>query len=154
MNPFRNALTTYDMLPPSLRPKLIPAMFRDWSDLEHNANPIEHDPCTHMGEAMEYVEQWEDGESNLDRQFLADMSFAWDHVMALLPEPDTTMFGLEKVSTGHYLSVDETEWPEEVTNDYTVTFAVQDQSEGNYEITYTRYQVRIVNHENVSVNVV
>ena len=136
MNPFRNALTTYDTLPTSLRPKFVPALFHDWSDLEHNGNPVEHEAITDLGQALDYVRGWEDDESNLGHQFLLDMALAWDHILPRLPEPETVMFAGEKVSTGHYLSVDESEWPDEVTDDYTVTFVVGD----------VPYAVHIVNH--------
>lgn len=114
VNPFRNAVVTYDLLPDDLKPRFIDALLNDWCDLESNANPIEHRTGPSLDEAIGYVQEWHGQESlypHLDRVWLQAMADAWDHLTPVLPPDDETTFDGEKVSCGKYLAVRSCEWP-------------------------------------------
>ena len=110
MNPFRNALITYDLLPDDRKPLFFDTLMIDWHDLEHNANPIEHTPARDEYEAISYVEsEFGGGEDSRDlRPLFVRLANAWDRLLedGVLPESDTTKFAGEKVSSGHYIDTD------------------------------------------------
>ena len=140
-NPFAQALQTYDLLPDDLKPRFWEAMLYDWWDLEHNANPIEHVAAPTREDAITYVTETDEDESELGRQFLLDMIPVWDRVCEFLPPEETTTFAGEKVSMGQYLAVRDCEWPERADDDYWVKL-VFDKDESSQVM----FLIRIVNH--------
>jgi hypothetical protein len=133
-NPFRNVLTTFDLLPDEMKPYLLPNVLFDWSDLEHNANPIEHVAPTSREEAISYLDEWHyenpSTRPDLDRILLVDLANCFDRISPLLPPDDETTFAGEHVASGQYLAIDECDFPDTDDNpdlsDYTITLVFID----------------------------
>lgn len=131
MNPFRNAIKTFDLLPDALKPAFHTAFNDDWSDLESNGNPLEHgidpDPDEREAAAINYILEWAGwmcdldapepkllSEPELSDRYKQDpaMTRAWLSILAdaydLIPfgEAIESTFGGEHISEGHFLDVE------------------------------------------------
>lgn len=117
MNPFRNSIRTFDLLPKDLQPRLLPALEFDWRDLESNGNPIEHEPATDQASAIDYIDEWQEDPYDFvntaaQRQLLLDLADVYDRCLIHLPADDETTFAGEHVASGQYMSIRECEWPD------------------------------------------
>jgi hypothetical protein len=117
INPFRNALITFNLLPDHIKPAFLTAFNDDWADLEHNGNPLEHIPAENQDMAMAYTMEWAGWALDSDiktpyrndpettRVWLTRMADAFD-LIPELPEPDETTFAGDHVATGYYIDAD------------------------------------------------
>lgn len=171
MNPFRNAIKTFDLLPDALKPAFYTAFNDDWADLEHNGNPLEHDVVdppeneSREGAAINYILEWASwmcdessevpallNEPELSDRYKNDpaMTRAWLTILAdaydLIPfqtEPIESTFAGEHISTGHFLDI-EPEFglePMYIPSEITITVEDDDDNPVRYEFIVTGLSV-------------
>lgn len=105
-NPFRNALTTFELLPDEYKDQFLDSFAIDTSDLTSNGNPLEHTAATTRREALIYIETFQ-GVPNVNSRFSAKnylecLAVAFDLIPDTYAEEETTFAG-EHVATGLYL---------------------------------------------------
>ena len=105
-NPFRNMRQTFDLLPDEMKDRFLDAVAVDVSDLQHNGNPLSHEPATTQEEAIAYVETFDGvGMTNARYavpEYLEILAKAFDLIPEGYEEEETTFAG-ERVSLGLYL---------------------------------------------------
>lgn len=114
-NPFRNAITTLDLLTDyDYERRFFDALLSDWDDYLKNGNPIQHDAATTEEEAKAFVDEWAEGSTSEDdpgivRGILYRWAQAYDLATPYLPQPISSgqEWGDEPISTGHYIDLDE-----------------------------------------------
>lgn len=160
MNPFRNALATFDLLPEALRPAFLTAFNDDWSDLESNGNPLEHDvvdPPENVSReeaAIDYVVEWAGWmcdessdvpallnepelsdryktDPDLTREWLSILADAYD-LIPFASEPIESTFGGEHISTGHFLEIK----PDLIIDSIPTEFSIIVKDDDDNPVTY------------------
>lgn len=110
MNPFRNALQTFELVPDALKDAFWDSFIIDISDLASNGNPLEHTAATTQDEAIAYVETF-DGVKVTNSRFsvphnLKILAEAFDLISPKFeaePAPYSTMFGSGDEGVGLYI---------------------------------------------------
>jgi hypothetical protein len=109
-NPFRNALTTFNLLPDALKDAFWDSFVVDISDLASNGNPLEHTAATTQEEAIDYVNCFDGVSVEQSRwhvkEKLTKLAEAFDLISPKFtaePAPYSTMFGSGDEGEGLYI---------------------------------------------------
>jgi hypothetical protein len=110
MNPFRNALQTFQLVPDALKDAFWDSFIVDISDLASNGNPLEHTAAETQDEAIAYINSYDGVPVNNSRwhvkERLTKLAEAYDLISPKFqaePAPYSTMFGNGEQGVGLYI---------------------------------------------------